>query len=718
MKCETPSLVDRLPRDLKSRPRLRAYALPGALLAALTLAGVPVSAHPPADGVQADHAYAADPLFSMTSAANLFPGHNPDGTTAMASTTKVMTLIVALDAVKAGVVAMDDDVTISFDAAVQPAGSSMMVDDSVTRAFCGAQIGIGAPLAPGEVMSFEDLLFGMMIPSGNNASVAIAEHVAEGYLGNLGSVSAFVGWMNNKASALNLTSTLYRNPVGYSDALHYTSARDLARLWNAGMADSEFRRIVRPQRWIATGKIGSTTKTYTMMRCGNYPGLEGHKNGRNTNCSGDQDECFVGSARRIGRRIVVSGMQADGSVGTATGDAAEVFDYAFNRLFHPDERGSSSAGSAASRLSLVCPTAGRAVSVSIPDVGRTQVTLWATDVHAQTYASLGTATAPTGSLAATNPATLQGRDVDAIALSASRVVTATLVGTAVELRLWSIPSTGAPSPLGAAVGTRIAGSSRSIELVALGSSLFATVARSTTNQLVIKTWRVTTSSQLQVSLTLLQTRVMLPTDVLEVDVASAPGQLAPRFVTVSRRLGAFPLVQAWQIDAMTGALNGGSSKVFTQLGTLFSIVPAPVEALANEPLPDKFYAIGFRRDTGGLGIAYARVSPTGALGDLSNVATAGTITAVELAPFGTSGIVSMTRLSNGTIKPIVWESFRNPNGTVSALRISDHGTAIAGLEPEICATPTTRAEGDFVSGLREGSPATVRLRGWRVADRP
>jgi hypothetical protein len=133
---------------------------------------------------------------------------------------------------------------------------------------------------------------------------------------------------------------------------------------------------------------------------------------------------------------------------------------------------------------------------------------------------------------------------------------------------------------------------------------------------------------------------------------------------------------------------------------------------------DKFYAIGFKRSDGGLGLVYARVGFNGTLGALSAVATAGTVDALELAPFGTSGILSLTRLVNGTLKPIVWETSRNANGTVTGLRISDHQTSVSGLEPEICATPTTKAEGDFISGLREGSSASVKLRGWRIADRP
>ncbi len=689
-------------RTRRARSRILLLAL--VLVASVA---VPVGAHDAADGVQADHAFAADPLYAMASGAGLY-SRNADQVTAMASTTKVMSLIVALEAVDNGVVDLNDNVTIS-QAAATTGGSSMTADNNV-------------PLQWLEVVSFEDLLFGMMIPSGNNATVAIAEHVAEGYLGPFGTVATFVNEMNDKADDLGLSLTNYQNPSGFQHSFHFTTARDLVRLWNAGMADSEFRRIVRPQTWVATGQFGNATKTYTLTKAGNYPGIEGHKNGINTNCSADQEECFVGSARRIGRRVIVAGMQADGWVGGPTGDAAEVFDHAFRTLFHPDPRGASNVGPSASRFNLVCPTTNRVVSASIPTTGVTRVTSWNTNVGTQTHTNAGGTDAPAGSLASSSG---QTREIDSIALSATRVVTATNVAEAVELRLWIVTANGAPTTIGSRITTRTAGSARSIELVRLSSTIFATIARSTTNQLVVKTWKIVTTN-LVPSITLLKsfTASAPATGVLEVDAASAPGQTPLRFVSVIRRSSASSMLHSWQVDATSGAISILDVDFLPETGTLYSIVPAPVETLADDLFVDKFYAIGYRRNNGGMGIIYTRVFLTGLMGSLSQIATAGDITGVELAPFGSSGLMSLARLNDGTLKPIVWESFRNPNtsqnpsGAVMALRISDHATTTSGSEPELCTTPTTKAEGDFVSGLREGLLSIVRLRGWRVGDHP
>src|SRR3972149_1594236 len=76
-------------------------------------------------------------------------------------------------------------------------------------------------LQPGMAMSMRDLLYGLLLPSGNDAAIAIAEHVA-------GSVPAFVELMNAKAEELGLRNTHFANPHGLDDPPHYTSAHDIA----------------------------------------------------------------------------------------------------------------------------------------------------------------------------------------------------------------------------------------------------------------------------------------------------------------------------------------------------------------------------------------------------------------------------------------------------------------------------------------------------------
>ena len=132
----------------------------------------------------------------------------------MASTTKVMT---ALLAIEAG--GLDRAVTIGADAeALAVPGSSRM--------------GVSA----GEKIRLRDLLYGLLLPSGNDAAVAIADEVG-------GSEAAFVDLMNARARELGLTHTHYMNPHGLNDdPNHYTSARDLATLEAAALKLAELRQ--------------------------------------------------------------------------------------------------------------------------------------------------------------------------------------------------------------------------------------------------------------------------------------------------------------------------------------------------------------------------------------------------------------------------------------------------------------------------------------------
>lgn len=91
-------------------------------------------------------------------------------------------------------------------------------------------------LEQGEKMTIEDLLYGLMLRSGNDAAVAISEHIG-------GSVEGFVHLMNEKAKWLGMTNTQFANPHGLTDEDHYSTAYDMAILMQYAMANEEFRKI-------------------------------------------------------------------------------------------------------------------------------------------------------------------------------------------------------------------------------------------------------------------------------------------------------------------------------------------------------------------------------------------------------------------------------------------------------------------------------------------
>ena len=131
-----------------------------------------------------------------------------------ASTTKIMTAYLAL---KYG--NLDDYITVSANAIDVPSDSST------------------AHLQKGDVLSLKDLLYGLMLPSGNDSAIAIAEHIS-------GSTEDFVELMNSEAALLGATNTNFVNPHGYQNKEHYTTAYDLYLIFNECIKNETFLQII------------------------------------------------------------------------------------------------------------------------------------------------------------------------------------------------------------------------------------------------------------------------------------------------------------------------------------------------------------------------------------------------------------------------------------------------------------------------------------------
>lgn len=142
---------------------------------------------------------------------------NPDAKRSPASTTKIMTALIALERAD-----LDQEMT-----------ASEYAIKSIQYDYVTAGIKIG------ETLKFKDLLDLMMITSANEASNIIAENVAED-----GSMQTFARYMNEKASELGLKNTHFVNPNGTEDENHYSSARDLAIIAREAMKNDIFREVV------------------------------------------------------------------------------------------------------------------------------------------------------------------------------------------------------------------------------------------------------------------------------------------------------------------------------------------------------------------------------------------------------------------------------------------------------------------------------------------
>ncbi len=187
-----------------------------------------------------------------------------------ASTTKIMTLIVALENGN-----LDDIVTVS-DNAAKTEGSTLWLE-------------------PGEQIKLSDLLYGMMLISGNDATVAVAEHIA-------GSVDAFARMMTAKAHEIGATDTSFVNSSGLPDDRHYTTAHDLALIAAYGYRNPKFEEIVSTKEkqipWAKHVENRELRNENRMLWL--YDGGNGVKTGY-TDAAG---RCLVAAAKRDGVQLI------------------------------------------------------------------------------------------------------------------------------------------------------------------------------------------------------------------------------------------------------------------------------------------------------------------------------------------------------------------------------------------------------------------------------
>ena len=158
-------------------------------------------------------------------------------------------------------------------------------------------------LEPGETVTLATLLYGLMLPSGNDAAEQVAVSLA-------GSRAAYAGWMNELADSLGLGDTRFVSVSGMDAPGHYSSAYDMALLSRAAMADVRFREIAAAPRYRGDGY--NLTNLNRLL--GNYPGADGVKTG----FTDDAGRTMIASATRDGRRVFVSVMRSDNLVADTT----------------------------------------------------------------------------------------------------------------------------------------------------------------------------------------------------------------------------------------------------------------------------------------------------------------------------------------------------------------------------------------------------------------
>ncbi|XXK22908.1 D-alanyl-D-alanine carboxypeptidase family protein [Arenicellales bacterium nBUS_48] len=214
-----------------------------------------------------------DAKTGVTLAAN-----NPDAPVEPASLTKLMTAFIVFREIERDTISLDDIVVVS-EKAWRSEGSRMFIE-------------------VGDKVRIDDLLMGLVVQSGNDAAVALAEHVA-------GSEEGFADLMNQTASELGMDNSNFVNSAGMPHPDHYTTARDISQLARAILVDQPEhygRYKIREFTW-----NGITQKNRNPL-LGRDESIDGIKTGH-TRSAG---YCLVGSAEKDGMRLIGSVMGASG----------------------------------------------------------------------------------------------------------------------------------------------------------------------------------------------------------------------------------------------------------------------------------------------------------------------------------------------------------------------------------------------------------------------
>lgn len=271
---------------------------------------------------------------------------NKDQQRAPASLTKVMTMLVALEALDEGRFTLDDIVT------AQPDCLTGLAEDSST-----------AGITPGTQVTAKDLLYCTMLHSANEACNILGAHIS-------GSISAFVEEMNQKAAELGCTNTHFMNPNGLPAENHYSSAYDLYLITKAAMEYPLFMELANTPSYQSTNSavnwgepmnnsnaLISADAYYAKGGDYLYEGASGVKTGY-TNAAG---YCLISTAQRDDIHVLAIAMGCDGELNSDSekfwnfDDSIAMYDWVFNNFSH---RSILSAGESITSVEVALSEAG------------------------------------------------------------------------------------------------------------------------------------------------------------------------------------------------------------------------------------------------------------------------------------------------------------------------------------------------------------------------
>lgn len=250
----------------------------GILAAALLAVGIPI-----AQGAELEIAAPSAILMDAATGTVLFE-KNANERLAPASVTKVMTLLLVMEALEKGQISMEDSV-IASDAAARKGGSQVYLE-------------------PGEQMSMDEMLKSVVVSSANDCATALAEHIA-------GSEAAFVELMNQRAAELGMSDTHFVNCTGLDDeqdaAEHLTTAHDIAIMSRQLLMHERIRNYTTI--WMDTVRNGEFGLSNTNKLVRFYEGTTGLKTGYTSSAG----HCLAASAKRDGMELIAVVMHCGSS---------------------------------------------------------------------------------------------------------------------------------------------------------------------------------------------------------------------------------------------------------------------------------------------------------------------------------------------------------------------------------------------------------------------
>lgn len=250
---------------------------------------------------------------------------DPDAQMHPASTTKILTVLVALTLA-------EQEVAMAKQQNPQADVSQLGLNRKITVSEAAVNLAddeSSAKLAAGEMIRLEDLLYAAMLPSGNDAANAIAEGLG-------GSRESFVGMMNHMAQMLGCTGSRFLNPHGLTQEGHYTTARDMALIAQTAMQNETFRQIanasshVMPKSNIYRSRTIMNGNLFITKQEGKEQNYYEFGTGIKTGTTEAAGRCFVGSATKEGVSLISVVFNASSDSARYT-DTIKLMNYGFSQ---------------------------------------------------------------------------------------------------------------------------------------------------------------------------------------------------------------------------------------------------------------------------------------------------------------------------------------------------------------------------------------------------